>query len=195
MPFRCHCSCGNGPDCIGALAKCTSDNLGVPGELAARARTLIRRFCRYQDMILRFATDLTEPCTNNQAERDIRPVKTAQRNSGGTWRTLQGLTEFAVVHSYLATATKWGKDKFQALIELFTTGPWLPPALAPRTQLNSYHGRCFRRGFLLKDQDSERQRGCGASLMMAVAQRQVRSIRSRVCGAARVDAAATCSTR
>ena len=116
---------------LGALAKGTSDNLGVPGELAARARTLIRRFRRYQDMILRFATDLTVPWTNNQAERDIRPVKTAQRNSGGSWRTLQGLTEFAVVHSYLATATKWGKDKYQALTELFTTGPWLPPALAP----------------------------------------------------------------
>ena len=82
-------------------------------------------------MILRFATDLSVPRTNNQAERDIRPVKTAQRNSGGGWRTLQGLTEFAVVHSYLATAAKWGKDKYQTLTELFTTGPWLPPALAP----------------------------------------------------------------
>lgn len=116
---------------LGALSKGTTDNLGVPGELAAKARTLIRRFRRYQDMILRFATDLTVPRTNNQAERDIRPVKIAQRNAGGTWRTLEGLTEFAVVHSYLATAAKWGKDKYHALVELFTTGPWLPPALAP----------------------------------------------------------------
>jgi hypothetical protein len=69
--------------------------------------------------------------TNNQAERDIRPVKIQQRTSGGSWRTLEGLTEFALVHSYLNTATKWGKDKYQALLELFTTGPWLPPALAP----------------------------------------------------------------
>lgn len=65
------------------------------------------------------------------AERDVRPVKIQQRTSGGCWRTLEGLTEFAVVHSYLATATKWGKDKYQALIELFTTGAWLPPDLAP----------------------------------------------------------------
>lgn len=116
---------------LGALAKGATDNLGHSGELASKARTLIRRFRRYQDMILRFATDLTVSWTNNQAERDVRPVKIQQRNSGGAWRTLEGLTEFAVVHSYLNTAHKWGKDKYQALTELFTTGPWLPPALAP----------------------------------------------------------------
>ena len=33
------------------------------------------------------------------------------------------------LHSYLATTHKWGKDKYQILTELFTTGPWLPPAL------------------------------------------------------------------
>jgi len=83
-------------------------------------------------MILRFATDLSVNWTNNQAERDVRPVKIQQRTSGGCWRTLQGLTEFGVVHSYLATAHKWRKDKYQVVTELFTTGPWLPsPALAP----------------------------------------------------------------
>ena len=116
---------------LGALAKGTTDNLGQRGELAGKARTLIRRFRRYQDMILRFATDLSVSWTNNQAERDVRPVKIQQRTSGGCWRTLEGLTEFTVVHSYLATAHKWGKDKYQVLTELFTTGPWLPPALAP----------------------------------------------------------------
>jgi len=116
---------------LGALAKGSTDNLAQTGELAGKARTLIRRFSRYQDMILRFATDLSVTWTNNQAERDIRPVKIQQRNSGGAWRTLEGLTEFAIVHSYLATAHKWGKDKYHALTELFTSGPWLPPALAP----------------------------------------------------------------
>ena len=116
---------------LGALAKGRTDNLGDHSELARRARTLIRRFHRYQDMILRFTTDLTIPWTNNQAERDLRPVKIQQRTSGGCWRTLAGLIEFATVHSYLATAGKWGKNKLDALTELFTTGPWLPTALAP----------------------------------------------------------------
>jgi transposase len=115
----------------GALAKGKDDNTGQTGALAERARTLIRRFRRYEDMILRFAADLSVPFTNNTAERACRPVKLAQRTSGGAWRTLQGLTDFAIVHSYLDTAAKWGLDKLDALRQLFTTGAWLPPALSP----------------------------------------------------------------
>ncbi|MGI8306459.1 IS66 family transposase [Saccharopolyspora hattusasensis] len=99
--------------------------------LGTTARSLIRRFHRYEDMILRFATDLAVPFTNNEAERAVRPVKIQQRTSGGCWRTLQGLTDFALVQSYLDTATKWGLNKLDALRKLFTTGPWLPPALTP----------------------------------------------------------------
>ena len=82
-------------------------------------------------MILRFAVDLTVPFTNNCAKRAVRPVKVQQRTSGGCWRTLQGLIDFALVHSYLDTATKWGIDKLDALRQPFTTGAWLPPALTP----------------------------------------------------------------
>jgi transposase len=71
------------------------------------------------------------PFTNNQAERDIRPVKVQQRTSGGAWRTLQGLADFAIVQSYLSTAAKWGLDHYDALYQLFTTGAWLPPAAQP----------------------------------------------------------------
>jgi transposase len=77
------------------------------------------------------ATRLTVPFSNNQAERDARPVKVQQRTSGGCWRTLEGLADFAVVQSYLSTAAKWGLDKLDVLRQLFTTGPWLPPALVP----------------------------------------------------------------
>lgn len=82
-------------------------------------------------MILRFCTDLAVPFSNNLAERDQRPVKVQQRTSGGCWRTLRGLADFAVVQSYLSTAGKWGRDKLDALVQLFTTGAWLPPALTP----------------------------------------------------------------
>jgi transposase len=115
----------------GALARGDTDNRGEHTTLADKARTLINRFRRYEDMILRFATDLSVPFTNNEAERSCRPVKVQQRTSGGAWRTLQGLTDFAIVQSYLDTATKWGIDKLDALRQLFTTGAWLPPALAP----------------------------------------------------------------
>jgi transposase len=43
----------------------------------------------------------------------------------------QGLTDFAIVQSYLSTATKWGLDHYDILYQLFTTGAWLPPAAQP----------------------------------------------------------------
>ncbi len=116
---------------LGALARGDTDNQREHTKLAVKARTLIGRFRRFEDMILRFATDLSVPFTNNEAERSCRPVKVQQRTSGGCWRTLQGLADFAVVQSYLDTATKWGVDKLDALRQLFTTGAWLPPALTP----------------------------------------------------------------
>ena len=71
---------------------------------AKDARRIARRFLNHEDMILRFITrpDL-DIFTNNQAERTIRPVKVQQRASGGCWRTLGGLADFAVVQSYLST--------------------------------------------------------------------------------------------
>jgi transposase len=116
---------------LGALARGDIENQGEHTKLAAKARTLISRFRRFEDMILRFATDLSVSFTNNEAERSCRPVKVQQRTSGGCWRTLQGLTDFAIVQSYLDTATKWGLDKLDALHQLFTTGAWLPPGLTP----------------------------------------------------------------
>jgi transposase len=101
---------------------------------AADARRIARRFLNHEDMILRFITrpDL-DIFTNNEAERTIRPVKVQQRSSGGCWRTLQGLADFAVVQSYLSTATKWGIPKIDALRGLFNGQPWMPPGLEPAT--------------------------------------------------------------
>ena len=115
----------------GAVAKGIADNQHKRTQIAKDGLRLARRFRDHEDMILRFATDLTVGFTSNQAERDIRPVKVQQRTSGGTWRTLLGLADFAIVQSYLSTAAKWGIDALDALTRLFTDGPWLPPATAP----------------------------------------------------------------
>jgi transposase len=99
---------------------------------ARDARRIARRFLNYEDMILRFAThpDL-DIFTNNEAERTIRPVKVQQRSSGGAWRTIEGLADFAIVQSYLSTATKWGLSKLGALRGLFNGHVWMPPGLEP----------------------------------------------------------------
>lgn len=99
---------------------------------AKDARRVARRFLNHEDMILRFITrpDL-DIFTNNEAERTIRPVKVQQRASGGCWRTLDGLADFAVVQSYLSTAVKWGITKIDALRGLFSGKPWMPPGIEP----------------------------------------------------------------
>jgi transposase len=99
---------------------------------AKDARRVARRFLNFEDMILRFVTrpDL-DIFTNNEAERTIRPVKVQQRSSGGCWRTIEGLADFAVTQSYLSTAAKWGIGKLDALRDLFNGHAWIPPALEP----------------------------------------------------------------
>jgi transposase len=99
---------------------------------AKDARRLARRFLGFEDMILRFAIrpDLGI-FSNNEAERTIRPAKVQQRSSGGCWRTLTGLAEFALVQSCLSTAAKWGISKLDALRDLFNSRAWLPPGLEP----------------------------------------------------------------
>ena len=99
---------------------------------ATDARRIARRFLNFEDMILRFATrpDL-DIFTNNEAERTIRPVKVQQRSSGGCWRTIEGLADFAVIQSYLSTAAKWGISKLGALRDLFNGHAWMPSGLEP----------------------------------------------------------------
>ena len=99
---------------------------------AKDARRIARRFLAFEDLILRFAgrPDL-DIFTNNEAERTIGPVKVQQRSSGGSWRTLEALADFAIVQSYVSTAATWGLSKPDALRDLFNGRAWLPPGLEP----------------------------------------------------------------
>ena len=110
----------------GAIAAMRSDNTPGRPPLQQRALTLAARFDRHRDMILAFIHDLTIPFTNNPAELEVRGAKVRQRVSG-CWRTLAGLADFAVIWSYLSTTAKHGIDHLDALVRLFTDGPWLPP--------------------------------------------------------------------
>jgi transposase len=55
----------------GALARGEADNHNEHTTLTDKAPTLIARFRRFEDMILRFATNLSVPFTNNDAERSL----------------------------------------------------------------------------------------------------------------------------
>lgn len=81
------------------------------------------------DDYLRFAVDLRSPFDNNRAEQQIRMVKIRQKVSGGL-RTLDGAQQFALIRSYLATATAHGRNIMNALTELVAGCPWLPTGAA-----------------------------------------------------------------
>lgn len=79
------------------------------------------------DDYLRFAVDLRSPFDNNAAEQQIRMVKIRQKVSGSL-RTLDGAQQFALIRSYLATATAHSRNIMDALTELAADRPWLPTA-------------------------------------------------------------------
>jgi transposase len=61
----------------------------------------------------------------------MRLASTGPRNAGGAWRTLAASPTSRSSGPYLSTAAKWDISKPGALRRLFTTGPWLPPAVTP----------------------------------------------------------------
>ena len=67
--------------------------------------------------------------TNNQAERDLRPVK-IHRKISSCFRDQTGAERFAHVRSYLSTTSKHDIPAIDALTRLFNNDPWLPTPTA-----------------------------------------------------------------
>ena len=78
-----------------------------------------------QEQVLAFLDDLTIPFENNQAERDLRLLKTQQKVSG-CFRSDAGSEAFARLRSYLSTLHKQGVALLAALRTLFTDSPLYP---------------------------------------------------------------------
>jgi transposase len=89
---------------------------------------LLDRLDLHRDEVLRFATDLRVPFTNNGSEQDIRPLK-IKLKVAGCLRTMAGAETFCRIRSYLSTARKHGQSALAALRDLHDGAPWMPPAL------------------------------------------------------------------
>lgn len=89
------------------------------------ARNLLERLWLGQSQVLAFLDDLTIPFDNNQAERDLRMLKTQQKISGG-FRSEAGSDAFARLRSFLSTLRKQGVALLAALRTLFTGSPLYP---------------------------------------------------------------------
>jgi len=77
---------------------------------------LLLRFASRRDDVLRFLADPNVPFTNNQAERDVRMMKVKQKISG-SFRSLDGALDFAVIRSFISTAKKQGWNVLQTLTQ------------------------------------------------------------------------------
>ena len=78
----------------------------------------MNRLVEHQDGILALAFILDVPFTNNQAERDIRPLKTKQKVAT-SFRTTKGAQNHARMQSFVSTLRKHKLNVFQNLCLVF----------------------------------------------------------------------------
>lgn len=91
-----------------------------------RAYNLVTAFETHKKPILAYMYDLDVGFTNNQAERDLRPVK-LHRKISSCFKSQAGAERFATVRSYLSTTRKHDVPAIDALTRLFNGDPWMPP--------------------------------------------------------------------
>lgn len=83
-----------------------------------KGRNLLQRLIKHQDAVLAFAFHQEVPFTNNQAERDIRCLKTKQKVAT-SFRTFNGAQQYARIQSYVSTLRKHSMNVWQNLIDVF----------------------------------------------------------------------------
>lgn len=81
----------------------------------SKARNLIERFEKYSHQVWLFITGEQFPFDNNQAERDIRMLKTMQKVKG-CFRTLEGAAHHLRIRSIILSLQK----KEQNILQFFT---------------------------------------------------------------------------
>jgi transposase len=84
----------------------------------SKGRNLLNRLIEHQNGILAFAFVQAIPFTNNQAERDIRCLKTKQKVAT-SFRTFKGAQHYARIQSFVSTLRKHDMNVFQNLINIF----------------------------------------------------------------------------
>ena len=68
----------------------------------------------------RFTHNFAMPFDNNQAERDVRNVKTKTKFSG-CFRSIKGTQDYLKIMSFISTGNKHGINAFDALTAAFSS--------------------------------------------------------------------------
>ena len=83
-----------------------------------KERSLIERLMALKASVCLFVRDFAVPFDNNQAERDVRNVKTKTKVSG-CFRTESGAQNYLDIMSYISTGKKHGVSAYEALTAAF----------------------------------------------------------------------------
>ena len=92
----------------------------------SKQTNLLLRLRDEREDYLRFTGDLTVPATNNQAERDLRPIKT-QLKISGCHASKTGAQNWLAIRSYLVTAIKHGLGALDVIRRAILGQAWMPP--------------------------------------------------------------------
>jgi len=84
----------------------------------SKGRNLLLRLQKFKPAVLAFAFHKEVPFTNNQAERDLRPVKVKQKISG-CFRTMIGAEYYARIAGFISTLRKHHLNVFKELCNVF----------------------------------------------------------------------------
>ena len=84
-----------------------------------KERSLIERLMALKASVCLFVRDFSVPFTNNQAEQDVRNVKTKTKVSG-CFRTEQGAQNYLDIMSYLSTGRKHDVSVYEAMTAAFS---------------------------------------------------------------------------
>ena len=90
-----------------------------------KARSLLLRLETHADEVLAFLSDFRVPFDNNQAERDIRMMKSRQKISG-CFRTEAGASSFCRIRGYISTLRKQSLPLLSSLQQVFAGEPLQP---------------------------------------------------------------------
>jgi transposase len=88
----------------------------------SKGRNLLNRLTKHQDEWLAFAFVEGAPFSNNQAERDIRCLKTKQKVATN-FQTFKGAQHYARIQSFTSTLRKHSMNVCQNLINAFDRNP------------------------------------------------------------------------
>ncbi|MFZ4783632.1 MAG: IS66 family transposase [Armatimonadaceae bacterium] len=85
-----------------------------------KALSLLDRLVDHDNAVMAFAEYEAVPFSNNQAERDIRPVKTKQKVAG-CFRTSEGADRYARIQGFISTCRKHQLNVFNELRAVCST--------------------------------------------------------------------------